>query len=269
MRLLWLPGVLRAAGCSVWEMPGWQGRGRDMTRLLGLVGHDTVTPSRTWTVSRVDALLRNGRPGVPGPLSQTGMDWNGTWRIIAAGRSNHNGYGYWGNDSIGCEVYCGGGLPGDIEPWNAAQRASFVRGSAAILRHLRMNPADHLRGHKETDPRRKIDPYGVDMNVIRDQVRRALAGAPPPPLPPSEDPMTPAQMSELKSHIDSTVNRAVAATATRVANQGLAVRTKDDIADRVFAQIAAKGLSVRTKDDIAKRVIDQLRDEGFIPADEE
>lgn len=168
MRVTWLPAVLRAAGVRVYELPGWRGRGRSMPTVHGVVGHDTVT-TPAWTDARVDHLLRDGRSGLPGPLAQCGMDRTGCWRIVADGRSNHNGYGTWGNNSIGVEVYAAGGLAGHEEPWNAAQRRSFEVGTAAILAHLNL-PTTRVMGHKETDPRRKVDPWGVDMSATRARI---------------------------------------------------------------------------------------------------
>ena len=183
MRALWLADVLRAAGCDVIELAGWQTRGRELDIAYGVVVHDTVTPD-TWTDESVDSLLVNGRPDVPGPLSQLGLDRQGRFRVVASGRANHAGYSSpWGNSSIGIEVYCAGGLAGREEPWNDAQYEAAVVGARAILERLGHGPSDHynprVAGHKEIDTRGKIDPYLIDM----DQLRRDVAG-PRPEGPP-------------------------------------------------------------------------------------
>lgn len=186
MRATWLPDVLRAAGLTVVELPGWKGRGKELTAINGVVAHHTATGTN-WTDTRVDALLRDGRADLPGPLAQLGLDRAGRYRLVADGRANHNGYGTWGNASIGIEAY----NDGKGEPWPAVQLDAYQRGAAAILAHLGL-PAAKVLAHRETDPRRKPDPVGIDMAAFR----RAVAGhigAPAPTIPtgPStEDDMT-------------------------------------------------------------------------------
>lgn len=171
MRVPWLGDVLRDAGLRVVPVGDPVGRGRDMATVFGIVGHDTVTTT-AWSDDDVDLLLRDGRPDLPGPLAHLGLDRRGRFRWVADGRCNHNGHGrVWGNDAIGIEVYCAGGLVGHEEPWNATQREAFVIGSVAILAHLQLGPSTYFNprvaGHKETDPGGKIDPHGVDMSTLR------------------------------------------------------------------------------------------------------
>jgi hypothetical protein len=166
MRALWLPDVLRDAGLRVRVEPGWERRGGEMRAINALVGHDTVAGQ---DVARNRALLRDGRPDLPGPLSQLGGEPDGMVNVIAAGRAHHNGYGRYGNDALGWEVYCYGGLKGREQPWNAAQYESFVIGARAICDHLSLDVARVL-GHKESDPSRKIDPYGVSMAQVRTDI---------------------------------------------------------------------------------------------------
>ena len=102
---IWLAGVLRAAGCKVYEMPGWKERGtRELDVIYGVVQHHTATGTN-WDDDHVAFLLRDGRRDLAGPLSQLGLERDGTFVCVAAGRANHNGYGEWGNSSIGIEAY--------------------------------------------------------------------------------------------------------------------------------------------------------------------
>jgi hypothetical protein len=166
-RAPWLPDVLRAVGLEVVELPGWHGRGRNMASIEAVVLHDTIT-GPSWSDSRVAALLRDGYTGLPGPLAQLGLDRQGRFWLIADGRSNHNGHGRYGNNSIGVETFANGaGTPN--EPWNTIQRDRAARAAAAICTHLGLPPSRVL-GHKETDPARKQDPYRVDMDKIRRRV---------------------------------------------------------------------------------------------------
>ena len=145
MRVAWLGDVLRDAGLWVIPVGRPAGRGHEMAAVHGIVGHDTVTTT-AWPDEDVDLLLRDGRPDLPGPLAHLGLDRRGRFRWVADGRCHHNGHGrVWGNDAIGIEVYCAGGLA----------------------------------GHKETDPHRKIDPHGVDMAAVR----RAVADRRHPEVP--------------------------------------------------------------------------------------
>lgn len=172
-RAPWLADVLRDAGCDVAEVAGWLGRGREMKVIYGAVGHDTVT-TRDWTDDDVVALLRDGRRGLSGPLSQLGLNRDGLYYVIADGRANHNGYGVWGNDSIGIEAFAAGGLSGREERWNSTQEDAFVVGARAILEYLDLPPSDYWNpraaGHKETDPDRKQDPWEVDMPSVRARI---------------------------------------------------------------------------------------------------
>ena len=192
MRLPWLADVLRDAGCKVREVPGWKGRGKDLAAVQGVVWHHTAT-GPSWSNDRVDELLRIGRADLAGPLSQLGLDRDGTFVVVADGKANHNGYGTWGNASIGIEAYNNG----VGEAWPAVQIAAYDRGTAAICRHLKL-AATQVRGHKETDPNRKIDPAGIDMDQARQRVASLITYRPPAkPIPPKDDDMTPEQEAKL------------------------------------------------------------------------
>lgn len=179
--LLWLPDALRAAGLEVFETAGWRTREtRPGFGPLGVVCHHTAT-STSVSDETMRRILINGRADLRGPLAQCGLRRDGTWDIIAAGRCNHNGYGKWGNDSIGVEAY----NDGKGEPWPKAQLDSYTRGVAAICAHYQWG-AHRVKGHKETDPTRKIDPVGIDMAKFRRTVT-TLNTPPPPPSEPETD----------------------------------------------------------------------------------
>lgn len=170
MFLTWLPDVLRAAGVPVYVLPGAETRTTRKSGLAsigGIVWHHTAT-GPNWQDGHVAALLRDGRRDLPGPLAQVGIERDGTWVIVALGRANHNGYGTWGNNSIGLEFY----NDGRGEPYPPEQYVSGVRGTAAILRHLGRS-ATSVKGHKETDPTRKIDPR-LNMGTVRADVTNTL-----------------------------------------------------------------------------------------------
>ena len=179
MTATWIPGVLRDAGLQVVEVPGWESRGGNFAPKGVMIHHTATGPS--WSTDRLTGLLVKGRVDLRGPLCNLQLDRDGTFRVIAAGRANHAGAGSWpgitqGNtQTIGIEA----ANDGRGESWPAAQREAMALGSAALLRHLRASEA-MLVGHKEWAPKRKIDPAGIDMDLLRKVVRGAIHGNPRP-----------------------------------------------------------------------------------------
>lgn len=187
MRLSWLADALRSEGLDVLELPGWRGRGKELTTVRGIVQHNTVT-SRSTADGNVDKLLRDGRPDLVGPLCQLGLRRSGTFVAVADGKGNHNGYGLWGNESVGIEVY----NDGYDEPWTDAQVHACEVGTAAICRRLRLDPLTQVKGHRETDSRRKVDPriQQVDLDALRHRIAVRLGNPPPRPTPIPPPPST-------------------------------------------------------------------------------
>jgi len=190
--MTWLPGVLKDAGLKVAEVDGWESRGRgEMGPLAGVICHHTVGPK----VGNMPSLkvLVNGRGDLPGPLAQLGLGRDGTFYVIAAGRSNHAGAGQWKGVTAGNSSFIGiegenTGAADDV--WPDVQMDAYQRGVAAILRKLNVG-ADFCVGHKEfaQPPGRKIDPL-FDMTVFRAAVGAILDGtAPQPVLIPAVEPV--------------------------------------------------------------------------------
>lgn len=195
-RFTWLPDVLKEAGLKVALVPGWETRGRDISRTLGVICHHTVG-LKTGNMPTLNLLI-NGRGGakpVPGPLAQLGLGRDGTYFVVASGRANHAGKGSFrgvvdrGNENfIGIEAE-NTGLSND--PWPDVQMDAYRRGVAAILKHLGQ-AADFCIGHKEYAPGRKPDP-SFDMKAFRSAVAAIIAGTAPAPtlIPAAEPPVTP------------------------------------------------------------------------------
>jgi hypothetical protein len=159
--LTWLPEVLRAVGLKVAEHPGWMDRGRgEFGRPEGVMCHHTAT-RQPGNMPSLRTLVQ-GRSDLPGPLCHLGLARDGTYYVIAAGRANHAGAGDWKNIRdgngrfIGIEAEHSG--RGD-EDWPEVQRDAYVRGVAALLRHIGRG-ADRCCGHGEyaLPPGRKNDP---------------------------------------------------------------------------------------------------------------
>lgn len=191
--LTWLPGVLVDAGLKVAEVDGWASRGRaEMGQVQGVICHHTAGP-KNGNMPSLGTLI-NGRPDLPGPLSQLGLGRDGTYYVIAAGRCNHAGAGIWQGITTGNSNFIGieaenTGLVSD--PWPPVQIDAYQRGVAAILRHTGRS-AEFCAGHKEyaTPKGRKDDP-DFDMSAFRLAVSAILSGnASPPALIPAVTPST-------------------------------------------------------------------------------
>lgn len=172
--LHWLNGVLRGAGLKVQEEKNWQNRGHgDMKDVKGILCHHTAGPKKGNAPSL--RVCRDGRPDLPGPLSQLVLARDGTFIIVAAGKAYHAGKGQWkpmglldnGNSRlIGIEAE-NTGLDND-QPWLEEQMEAYAKGCAAMLKHLKL-PVAACIGHKEYAPGRKSDP-SFDMVAFRKRV---------------------------------------------------------------------------------------------------
>ncbi len=185
--LLWLPGVLKAAGLRVAVVNDWERRGRgDVGPIRGVICHHTAGGAGGNMPSL--ATLINGRKGrtpasdLPGPLSQLGLGRDGTYYVIAAGRCNHAGSGRWNGIATGNRNFIGieAEHTGQANnPWPEPQMIAYRHGVAAILMHLGL-PANCCAGHKEyawqaSPPRYKPDPT-FDMHAFRWSVNAVMGG---------------------------------------------------------------------------------------------
>lgn len=181
-----LIAMLRKEGIDVPEHMNPWGRGGSISFVKYLVWHHTAT-GKNWTDYNLRELLRKGRSDLPGPLSQFGLERDGQLPMIADGRANHNGYGDGGNNTWAIEA----ANDGRGEPWPNTQIDIYCRASAVMCLFMRVTPDAWVRGHKETDPSRKVDPVGINMDHMRQAVAAhmarmsgfAPAPAPPPPPP--------------------------------------------------------------------------------------
>ena len=175
-KLTWLADVLREADLSVVEEKGWQTRGRrDFASVEGIICHHTAGAIGRSSLG----IVRDGRSDLPGPLSQLYLSRVGIYHVVAAGTANHAGRGKWqgvtnGNTRmIGIEAENNG----IGEPWSPPIMASYRKGVAAILDHLKL-PTLMCCGHREyaLPKGRKPDP-SFDMNEFRVDVERVRQGA--------------------------------------------------------------------------------------------
>jgi hypothetical protein len=186
-RILWLPGVLRAAGLDVVEEPGWKTRGRNDFDPRGLIAHCTAGGLAQSNSGALDVII-HGRPGLSGPIGQAMIERRtGRWRIVASGASNHAKTGWGGplkghgnRTLIGVECHHTNiADPKDrrYEPWHPDVYQSYTAGFAAICKHQGWDPLKRISGHKEHQPGEKSDPAGLDMGAFRSRVRQIIEGA--------------------------------------------------------------------------------------------
>lgn len=167
-----LATIARETGYPVVEVPGWttHDHGPMSSHVYGVVCHHTAGPEPERTSSNYPSLnvVRNGYSGLPGPLSQYGLGFDGTIYVISSGLCYHAGTGSWrgvsGNSRfIGIEAEDGG--DGD---WMPAQLDCYPRLVAVICQFLGAD-AGWVCGHKEWTSR-KIDPAGINMDGFRQKV---------------------------------------------------------------------------------------------------
>lgn len=189
---VWLADVLRDEGVRPVEYPGWRTRGHgDFRDIRGVMVHHTGS-------DRADAAsIANGRPELPGPLSQLHIARDGIVTVVAAGVAWHAGVGMYpwlptnmGNwHTIGIE--CANSGTGPSAPhrlnWPDAQYLALVRCCAAINRRL-AHTAERTIGHKEYAGRAqgKWDPGAIDMHLLRRDVQARIGVVPesaPTPAP--------------------------------------------------------------------------------------
>lgn len=127
-------------------------------------------------------VVRDGRPGLPGPLSQMVLKRDGSVHIIAVGVCWHAGPGpaKWGAPQNMGNYYSLGieGVSNGYNDWTAAQRDAYPKVVAALLKDMKL-PADRWIFHRDYNKADgKIDPAGFDAGWFDRQVRAALENKP-------------------------------------------------------------------------------------------
>jgi hypothetical protein len=189
MMLTQLADVARRTGYPVVEVDRWRtrttkdehGDPRQMSDIRTVIVHHTANGGAGGNYPSL-RVVRDGRPGLQGPLAQLGLGVDGTIYVIAAGHCNHAGISrspdFENSHAIGIEAEAVGvpGMPGD---WPPAQMDSYARLCAALVAEFGLSVLD-IRGHKETcqPPSRKSDPsFGMDR--FRERVAEVDLKTPP------------------------------------------------------------------------------------------
>lgn len=190
MQISWLGDVLRAAGVTVVEEPGWLARTANGTlNPIGVLWHHTAAPSSASNPSPALNVVINGRSDLPGPLCHALVDYHGVFHLVSANYANHAGTarasgpipaGSGNAMLIGWEIdYAGDGGGGQVQQMTSAQYDASVKATAAVLTRLGKT-SSYARGHRETSTTGKIDPSFIDLDTMRADVAAAMGGTPPP-----------------------------------------------------------------------------------------
>lgn len=171
MLLTDLAVAVRKSGLPVVEVAGWQHRGHGHLYAVETIAvHHTATSRSAPGDYPSLAVVRDGRPGLPGPLAQLGLGRGGTVYVIAAGVAYHAGE-TWRRDqdnwhAIGIEAEHDG-----LSPWPPELVDAYARLCRALCDHYGL-PVDRVLGHKEIakPAGRKTDP-NFDMAAFRDRIR--------------------------------------------------------------------------------------------------
>jgi len=153
------------------ETQGWKSRGHGpFTAVETIVCHHTAGPA-TGNMPSL-GVVKDGRPGLSGPLCNLGLARDGTVYVVAAGIAWHAGVvrssAYQNTHAIGIEAEATG-----TGPWSSVQMDAYAKLCRALCDHYRI-PISRVLGHKEvcSPPGRKIDP-NFDMGAFRKRVTNA------------------------------------------------------------------------------------------------
>ncbi|MFD0691628.1 peptidoglycan recognition protein family protein [Actinomadura fibrosa] len=168
-----LAAVARRTGFPVTEVSGWKGRGHGpQPSVQGIVAHHTAGASGGGDYPSL-AVVRDGRPGLDGPLSHFGLGRSGRIYVIAAGRCWHNApstSAYHTNSaSLGIEAENDG-----RQAWPDVQLDAYKLLCAELCKEFGL-PASRVKGHKEVNTE-KPDPHSINMTAFRADVARLIEG---------------------------------------------------------------------------------------------
>lgn len=188
---MWLTDLEKLAdpkyGLTVRFESGWKRRGASggdpMRGVHGVLWHHDVSPrSGTYPLR---SMLRNGRPGLTGPLCHIGFDRDGVVHVVGAGKANHAGTGKvpgvprnGGNTRlVGIEMTSAGTRPWD---WTAAQLRQMPKLGAALSDIFDLYTSQHWAHYEYQNG--KTDPAGLPggMSGLRSRIGavRFISGVP-------------------------------------------------------------------------------------------
>lgn len=229
-----LADVVRKSGLEVIEVSGWKSRGHgEFKSIEAVIDHHTATPLTSEGDYPTLKTVRDGRSDLAGPLAQLGLGRSGKVYVIAAGVAWHAGATFetWQDNwhAIGIEAEHDG-----ISPWPTVLYNAYIRLNRALIDGYGL-PVSRIRGHKEI-----AKPLGrkTDPNFSMDEMRTRVAQLDQP----TEDDMTPAQMTELKNFIASEADKAGRKWALYQVLYGLETEDDREVARQDFEQTYAAAI---------------------------
>ena len=182
--------VLRAAGCDVEEVAGWQTRARSSGGYSGdrpycIMWHHTASNPGTSAANNVSYIINGSSVA---PVANLYLHNDGKFYVCAAGATNTNGKGdalafskgVVPADSMNtCAIGIEAGNSGVGEPWPQVMIDAYFKGSNALAAAYGMQPVD-LSSHQHYAPGRKIDPATALAVMHRQQVEHHLHEVPSP-----------------------------------------------------------------------------------------
>jgi peptidoglycan hydrolase-like protein with peptidoglycan-binding domain len=180
--LVTLADIARRTGYPVTEVAGWKTRGHGaQPEVRGVVIHHTAGPAGGGDYPSL-AVVRDGRPGLDGPLSQLGLGRSGRIYVVAAGRAWHNApstsTSHTNSASIGIEAENDG-----RQSWPEVQLNAYRRLCAELCRAFGL-PASRVKAHREVNDD-KPDPHSISMTAFRAEVARLMKDGVPVSLAPA------------------------------------------------------------------------------------
>lgn len=182
--------LLREAGLRINEIENWRVRVRPgRFEPVGIIMHHTA-------LSKGLNIIIHGRPDLVGPLANFHVEKSGLINLVSAGRANHAGRGAQRvldetradiapsatairrgllDEPTGNALFYGfenENLGDGVDTWPTEQLDAMARAAAALCRHHKWT-ANRVISHAEWT-RRKPDPCGVDMNVLRARVAQFI-----------------------------------------------------------------------------------------------
>lgn len=166
--------AVKNAGVKYNESSGWKSHGRGaMGTVQSIVCHHTAGPATGNSPSL--NVVKNGRPGLNGPLAQLFLSRDGTVTLTGAGIANHAGVvksnSYSNSHAIGIEAEATG-----TTSWPDVQIDAYAKLCKALCDEFKL-PTSRVLGHKEvcSPAGRKIDP-NFNMAEFRQKVGGSKGG---------------------------------------------------------------------------------------------
>lgn len=189
--------ALRKYGLTVEVVPGAETRGSSVFAPFGVLDHWTAGSKYGDRGSLYICI--NGRAGLPGPLCNFFLTRSGHVVIVAMGRANHAGAGYYKGADGNTDVWgIEGEMAGPGDDWTDAQKWAYPRLNAALMDL----GANFVAGHDEYAlPKGRKQDIGSFIHTLRADTNAVRTGSAPVAAPENEDELSAADVKEIKDYV--------------------------------------------------------------------